>query len=117
MSENAAQEEQVNPSRVLESNFAEFLTWYDKTKDETKKNYDNWLTSDEGKKFDKIKFHEYMMNLFFQTPQGGSFKKSVLGCILQELGENKLIGLNKEKEVIEVPLKLLEAKPKEEQTS
>ncbi len=103
-----AESEDNNPSRVLEKNFAEFLDWHESTKAETKKNYDNWLTSDEGKKYEKISFHQYMMNLFFQTPQGGSFKKSMLGCIIQELGENKLIGLNEEKKVIEIPLSILE---------
>jgi hypothetical protein len=108
--ENANENDRDNPSRVLEKNFAEFLDWHEQTKEGTQKNYENWLTSDEGKNFGEVSFHQYMLNLFFQTPQGGNFKKAMLGCILQELGEHKLIGLNEEKKIIEVPLSLLEKK-------
>jgi hypothetical protein len=111
----AENDDKINPSRVLEKNFAEFLDWHENTKEQTKKNYENWLTSNDGKEFGEISFHQYMMNLFFQTPQGGSFKKSLLGCMLQELGENNLIGLNKEKELIEIPLSLLEKKEENEE--
>ncbi|MBF0198143.1 MAG: hypothetical protein HQL32_10540 [Planctomycetes bacterium] len=98
-----------NPSRVLENNFGEFLAWFERTRADNQKNYEEWMKSDQAKDFGQINFHQYLMNLFFQTPQGGSFKRSMLACMVQELGEHKLVSLNKEKEVIEVPLKLLSA--------
>ena len=107
------QENQASPSRVLEGNFSEFLVWYDSTKEENLKHYESWKSSDDAGNFGDISFHQYLMNVFFQMPQGGSFKRSLLGCMVQELGENKLIGLNKEKGVVEIPLTLLQSKEEE----
>lgn len=107
------QKKEVKAGRVLENNFAEFLSWYDKTRSESEKNYQTWKSSDAAKEHSDVTFHQYLVNLFLQTPQGGSFKKSLLGCMIQELGEHKLIGLNQEKQLIEIPLKLLEAKTEE----